>query len=209
MRRYRKGQTFRPPTAAESAAQADAVEAFRSRPAEPQSRLPRGMDMVKTPSGGIPARDGLTISSAICTRCVWTSGPGITKTILETDEKRPVYNLDTSAVPGGIYVVPDLALGGMLCIDRIGGTVRCCYAETHPGYGIVFEVYPGSWNAATHGWEYSTTKAKAIDWFYSDPEITPPAGATGPFIPRPSNEYGIIYDAVAGDCDSPGSCPRA
>ena len=42
MRRYRKGQTFRPPTAAESAAHADAVEAFRCRPAEPQDLAPCG-----------------------------------------------------------------------------------------------------------------------------------------------------------------------
>lgn len=38
MRRYRKGQTFRPPTAAESAAQSDTIEGFRRRPSQPPGR---------------------------------------------------------------------------------------------------------------------------------------------------------------------------
>lgn len=207
MRRYRKGQTFRPPTVAESAAHADAAEAFRSRPEQPQARLPRGVDIVKTPSGGIPARAGMVISSAICTRCVETSGASGTKTLVETDEELCVYNLDTSAVPGGICVVPDVTIGGMLCIDRISQPIRCCLAEQHPGYNIVFEVHVGTWNPATDNWDYATEKEKAKDLFYADPEITPAEGATGMFIPRPSDAHGTIYMAVSGgDCDSPGSC---
>lgn len=38
MRRYRKGQTFRPPTAEESAAAADAMESHRRAPEQPQHR---------------------------------------------------------------------------------------------------------------------------------------------------------------------------
>jgi len=38
MRRYRKGEIFRPPTAAESAASADAMEGFRRRAPQPPDR---------------------------------------------------------------------------------------------------------------------------------------------------------------------------
>jgi len=85
--------------------------------------------------------------------------------------------------------------------------IRCCLAEDHPGRGIVFEVYPGTWSSATHSWTYSAEKEKAIDWWYSDTGPYPLAGATGIFVPRASDEYGTIYAAVSGDCDSPGSCP--
>lgn len=120
MRRYRKGQMFRPPTAAESAANADAAEGFRRRAPVSQDKPPRGGDIVKTPAGGIDGRDGTTIFSATCTRCVETSIAG-EKTILETDEEIPVYNLNTTAVAGGIYVKVGITLGGTLCVDQGGG----------------------------------------------------------------------------------------
>jgi len=117
MRRYRKGQTFRPPSAAESAANADAIEAFRRRPELPQDQPTRGSKiLVKTPSGGIAARDGTTIYSATCTRCVESSGAG-EKTILETDEPMLVYNLDTTAVSGGIYINTGLTMAGTRCAE--------------------------------------------------------------------------------------------
>lgn len=81
--------------------------------------------------------------------------------------------------------------------------VRCCLAEQHPGYNIVFEVYVGTWNPATDNWDYSLEKSKAKDLFYADPEVTPGEGATGMFIPRPSDTYGTIYMAISGDCDAP------
>ena len=112
MRRYRKGQMFRPPTAAESAVNADTLEAFRSSPAAPQDRPTRGTDiLVKTPSGGIAARAGTTLFSAVCTRCVETSTAD-EKTILETDEPLVVFNVYPDAVAEEVFVVTSLMATG-------------------------------------------------------------------------------------------------
>lgn len=112
MRRYRKGQIFRPPTAAESAASADAVEAFRHAPAQPQDRPTWGSDiLVKTPEDGIAARSGTTIYSATCTRCIET-GYVDEKTIAETDEPLTVYNIHAGDVPGDAYVITALTACG-------------------------------------------------------------------------------------------------
>lgn len=112
MRRYRKGQVFRVPTTAESAAQADAIEAFRRSPPRPQDKPPTGQGMiVKTPAAGIPARSGATIYSAICTRCVETS-TAEQKTLLDTDEEIEVFNLETTAIAGSAYIHTDLSPSG-------------------------------------------------------------------------------------------------
>jgi len=137
MRRYRKGEMFRPPTAAESAANADALEAFRRRASEPQDKPPRGGDIVRTPTGGIAGRVGTTISSATCTRCVESNEAG-EKTLTETDEEMLVYNLDTTAVAGGIYTKVGITLGGTLCVDKGGGsghaTIRFEVISAGPSY---------------------------------------------------------------------------
>lgn len=113
MRRYRKGQTFRPPTAAESAATADAVETSRRRSAQPQDLAPVGQDIiVMTPEAGIDARDGTTIYSALCTRCIEVDSDSNTKAIVETDEELQIYNLYPDAVAGEIYVITSITLHG-------------------------------------------------------------------------------------------------
>ncbi len=123
MRRYRKGDIFRPPTAAESAVSADALEGFRRRPPESQVRLGRGDKiLVKTPPGGIPARVGTTIFSAICTRLVETS-TAEEKTLLETDEPIEVFNLDTDDVSEEINVQTGLTVHGTRCVEA-GATAK-------------------------------------------------------------------------------------
>lgn len=113
MRRYRKGEMFRPPTAAESAANADALEGFRRRSPVSQDLAPAGQDIiVKTPEAGIDARDGTTISSAVCTRCIEVDGTSNTKTLVETDEELRIYNLYPSAVAGEVYVITSITLHG-------------------------------------------------------------------------------------------------
>jgi hypothetical protein len=122
MRRYRKGQTFRPPTTAESAASADAIEGHRRRSPLPQNRLSRGDKiLVKTHADGIPARVGTTIYSAICTRLVETS-TAEDKTLLETDEEIEVFNLETTNVTGGIYAQTGLTLHGTRCVEMGGSS---------------------------------------------------------------------------------------
>lgn len=108
MRRYRKGETFRPPTAAESAAHADAAESHRHAPAQPQDRAPIGQSiLVKTPEDGIPGRDEDTIYWEKCKRCIerYTADE---KEIVETDEDIIVYNLFSQGVPGDTRVATAL-----------------------------------------------------------------------------------------------------
>jgi len=112
VRRYRKGQIWRPPTAAESAANADALEGFRRQPETPSPPKFFGTDMVvKTPTGGIEARSGTTLKSAICTRCIETTDAE-EKTLIETDEQIRVFNLYPDAVTGSVYVITSLTVCG-------------------------------------------------------------------------------------------------
>ncbi len=150
MRRYRKGDQFRPPTAAESAASADALEGFRRRSAQPQNQLARGSDIVKTPEGGIPARDGTTIYSATCTRCVEATSTAGQKTILETDEELLVYNLEIAAVPGDIYVSTGLTLGGTLCVVATGPSFRWGKLDAQLDSGSTAAV--SLWQTTGGGW---------------------------------------------------------
>lgn len=102
----------------------------------------------------------------------------------------------------GIYPAPPTVANNKL--------VRFCAAEDHPGRGVVFEVYIGTWNPATHNWTFPgcTTgdKYKCIDWFYSDTAIEPDAGFRGWGYWEPSNEHGKILVDVTSDCDSPEAC---
>jgi len=90
--------------------------------------------------------------------------------------------------------------------------VRCMLAEDHPGRGIKFEVWPGTWCPNEDKWRYDCSDAgavwDAIDWFYADPEIVPEKYAQGWFQIR-SSKYGRdgkVYACVTTDCDSDGSC---
>jgi hypothetical protein len=56
--------------------------------------------LMQTPSGGIAARSGTTISSAVCT--VWTRSGS---TISATSQTESVFNLSTSAVGGTKYII--------------------------------------------------------------------------------------------------------
>ena len=113
MRRHRKGQIWRPPSAAESAAVADAIEAHKASPSQPIDLPPVGQDIVvKTPVAGIAARDGATISSALCDRCIEVNSTSNEKTLVDTDEKLRIYNIYPDAVTGEVYVVTSLTLHG-------------------------------------------------------------------------------------------------
>jgi len=75
--------------------------------------------IVKTPEDGIDARDGTTISSATCIKCVAaeTSTPG-ERTIHETDEELVVYNPENHDVLGEIFVKTTLSPNGTRYVDR-------------------------------------------------------------------------------------------
>jgi hypothetical protein len=113
MRRYRKGDLFRPPTAADSAASADALEGFRRRPPVAQDLAPVGQDIiVVTPGGGIDARAGETLSSAICKICIEIDSSSNEKTIVETDQEIRIYNFYPAAVSGGNYAMTSITAYG-------------------------------------------------------------------------------------------------
>lgn len=113
MYRFRKGQTWRPPTAAESATHADALESHRRQPEQPQDNTPVGQDIVVlTPAGGIPARSGNTIYSAICKVCIEVDGASNTKTLVETDEQIRVHNVYPDVVTGDVKAPTSLTFYG-------------------------------------------------------------------------------------------------
>lgn len=85
-------------------------------------------------------------------------------------------------------------------------------AEDHPGRGIIFKCYLGSWCPNTNDWRYDCTDecddwVYAIDFRYGMPS-NPGAGARGLFTPRASTTYGTIWDCVSLDCESPGVCSQ-
>lgn len=86
--------------------------------------------------------------------------------------------------------------------ELIGG----CLAENHTGRGEEFDIHLGTWNAGSQKWIYDTENTVvAIDWRYGVPY--PEAGATGLFMARASTSNGIIYEAVALDCEAtPEGC---
>ena len=83
--------------------------------------------------------------------------------------------------------------------------LRCCLEEDHPGCGVVFEVKVGTWNPSTHGWSYGDV-AKAIDWWHSLSGPYPGAGATGTFMERESEEYGVIWECIGNMSCDPDNC---
>ena len=100
MRRYRKGQLWHPPTAAESSADADAAGAHQRHSTQPQDLAPVGQSiLVKTPEDGIPARDENTVYYAKCKRYIQRNAPD-GQEIVETDEEVIVYNLSNFRQPG-------------------------------------------------------------------------------------------------------------
>lgn len=74
--------------------------------------------IVKTPSGGIDARDGSTIFSATCIQCIAaeTSTAG-ERTIHETDSELVVYNFHTTAVVGNTFIKTALSPNGTRYVE--------------------------------------------------------------------------------------------
>lgn len=92
----------------------------------------------------------------------------------------------------------------ILCMEN-RGLIGACLNEDHPGRGTVFEINLGTWSSTLHQWIYSSGEpVKAIDWRYGVPY--PTGHATGLFEPRSSDDYGIIFEVVSLDCESPGEC---
>ena len=154
MRRYRKGEIFRPPSAAESAAHADALEGFRRRPPVSQDLAPVGQDIiVKTPEAGIDARDEMTISSAVCTRCIEIDGTSGTKTLVETDEELRIYNFDTGDVAPDIFVRTALSSSGTRYVGLDDGGIHEGKLDANLDYddttGVTVSVWKGSPQADT------------------------------------------------------------
>lgn len=85
------------------------------------------------------------------------------------------------------------------------GLVGGCLAENHPGRGVEFNIHLGIWAPGMHRWVYDEQHTvKAIDWRHGVPY--PDSGSTGLFESRPSTAYGNIWECVALDCSSPGTC---
>jgi len=112
--------------------------------------------------------------------------------------------LDTTLNVGDRLVVYWDAQRGMLVPSAppFGG-VGFMLAEDHPGRGLLFEVWLGTWDSATHSWDYDgSVTYQCIDWRYDVPY--PEICATGLGFWMPSDEYGKIIEVWSLDCSSPG-----
>lgn len=163
-------------------------------------------------TSGIPARSGNEPGSAVCNiyRIV-DSGGAPTLVAIEGFEKT-VLNLSSEALSQAYLLINKDKRGQWIAGTGGGGTslVECCLAESHPGRGVVFDVWVGVWSSGDNGWTYGPgtgtgtaggSLVKAIDWRYGTPY--PLAGSKGLFIPRTSTEFGTIYECVSLDCEAP------
>lgn len=87
--------------------------------------LPPPAIIAKTPSGGIPARSGSVVSSAVCT--VYAINDG---SLASASEDVSVYNISPSAVAGNTYILLTFAGGVLVAMNgfqvldiRINGAV--------------------------------------------------------------------------------------
>ena len=158
---------------------------------------------------GIPAMDATgtadtTPGSGACT--IYKLSVADPPTIVEASMKQTVYNVQTSVIPQAYFLVHRLKSGKWVAGAATGsaGTVGIFLVEDHPGRGIEFDVYVGTWNTATHDWEFpGTATSVCIDWRYGVPY--PTQGAQGLAEWRNSDVYGQILEVVALDCEAPGT----
>jgi len=127
----------------------------------------------------------------------------------ERTEKPEITAASREWYPPGTDV--DIAFDGVrwrvIPLADSGEVRRCCLAEDHPGCGEVFDLKLGTWNPATHKWDYEAeASAKGIDWWYSVSGPYPDEGATGNFEPRPSDEYGTIWHVLGNLSCDPDNC---
>jgi hypothetical protein len=154
--------------------------------------------LVKTPEGGIAARDGTTVYSATCTKCVPTeSATAGEKTIHETEEELQVYNVADQPVPGSVYVETVLTPNGTREAVPIAGLVAFQIDGAYTN-ATVLDCAVGVWNSSTHNYAYTGAAAKCIDRRANVPDAD--ADATGVGYYMPSDTHGQIIFIVDLDC---------
>jgi len=206
MRRYRKGQVFKPPSAAEHAAHADAAAAHRRAPSKPQDLAPVGQAIyVLTPEGGINARDDTTIYSALCKRLIETDGPDGTLELVETDEEYRVYNFATEKVDGDAYVMTALTFcGTRYAVVSASKLVELCAQETATR-NTPYEALLGTWDPSESKYCYDgAPTVMAVDHRYGMPLAE--TGSKGLYQAMPSSvegHDGTLYVCVSLDCEAP------
>jgi hypothetical protein len=93
----------------------------------------------------------------------------------------------------------------IITLGKPAGSIGGCLDEDHPGRGTPFNIHLGVWSSSLNKWEYAAVATvKAIDWRYGVPY--PGSGATGLFEARKSDTYGVVFETVSLDCESPGNC---
>ena len=199
MWRPRKGSTFRVPTAADSAANADALEGFRRRASQPQDKAPVGQTvLVKTPADGIPARDENTIFWEKCQRCIerYTADE---KEIVETDEEIIVHNLFGQAILGDTYVATALTEGGTRYATLVHEVVAFTLTEdmdaSTPGEASC--TIRRAWSAANEEYTASSDTSVVVD--PDDIWDAALSGAEGRGYLMPGNDRTVI-DPIVISC---------
>lgn len=120
----------------------------------------------------------------------------------------PYGTKTATGLTGGDLTLPLVMVnGGTLC--------TCVLAETHPGCGVEFDVWPipiwdpaDKWSLTEEIWDLDgcdgTFKMKAVDLRTGVPE--PAKYASGLFAPRVCTTHGVRLEVVTLDCESPGGC---
>jgi len=189
------------------------------RGAQPLPRPPiaQGPEVfIAKPSTAIPARSGTTPGEleSVPLYKIDRETPVIEALLLQdgyTANDRTLYSLALSEIDPEFLITLRTKLGTWLAIPEARHLIRrCCLAENHPGCGVAFDLKLGTWNPSTDSWDYeASASAKGIDYWYSVAGPYPNSGATGNFIARPSDTYGVIWECVGNmscDSDSCGGC---
>jgi hypothetical protein len=158
---------------------------------------------------GIPAMDatGTADPTPGSGRCmIYQLSGAIPPTIAGVGFKETVYNISGTAIDQDYFLVHRLKTGKWVAGTAPGraGTVGIFLVEDHPGRGVEFDVYVGTWNSDTHDWEYlGTATYPCIDWRFGVPY--PTQGAQGLAEWRDSAAYGDILEVTSLDCEAPGT----
>lgn len=185
-----------------------------SAPYDPVAGSDAPLDPIRKPFCRFTLEEDLTTATKEVKATLtdkWTWGHGIYHC---PDVKIHVWNVEIassgkyffSGVIGDNGIASHMFNNHWRILSMLNGGLRgACLDEDHPGRGVVFDVHLGAWDSSAHEWVYDTeTVSKAIDWRYGVPY--PDLGATGLFEARPSQSYGIIWECVSLDCESPGPC---
>ncbi len=161
--------------------------------------------IAKSPSGGIPARVGNTVGTALCPLWYLNDSDVLTAYVDESAVQVtvPVKNLYATPVAGNSWLAVTQEVLSWKILEVLGNgvLVELC-AQENATRNVPYGCLLGTWNSYEDGWCYDGALAvTAIDH-----RIGPPLAETGwkgLYEAMPSTAYGTIYVCVSLDCELP------